>query len=762
MKIVTAVLFPLLQKIHPEIIPKRGLQKEDVFRWRSIDSNPQFLLTGWRLNHISGWISVRASIETPDPISPKLYLDFGEGYSESKAVHMTEVDLGVYQAELMLPSAPKSVRFDPTETSGDVFELQRFEIRVHSEAIHIMHQILSVTKHDFLNGTDPLRIYKKSYARYKKHQLSGMLERLEKEYKKLHPFRVQRASSRHTNYLNWIHRNERQVSAVFREEEFGILPLISIVMPTYNTPKTFLKKAIDSVIRQSYPYWELCIADDASEDEELLHILESYAKSDERVRIFYREENGGICQASNDALLLAKGEFVAFMDHDDKLPAHALLEIVKAINEKPNVQLIYTDEDKIDEKGRRYDPHFKSDWNPDMLLSQNYISHLTVIRRSLLKEVGYLRTGYEGVQDYDLLLRVAERISENEVVHIEKILYHWRAFEGSTAYDPDAKSYTTERGVKALEEHMSRKGVEAKVEQGMLPNTYKVHYPLREETLVSLIIPTRDGYDILSLCIRSILEKTTFGRYEILILDNQTTDPKTLRYFDFLRKAHTNIRIVKYDKPFNYAAINNFGVSHAKGDLICLLNNDVEVISDHWLTEMVQHALRPEIGAVGAKLYYDDDTIQHAGVILGIGGVAGHSHKYFRRAAHGYFSRLKIIQNFSAVTSACLVVRKSVYEEVGGMNEEHLKVAFNDVDFCIRVREQGYRNLWTPYVELYHHESVSRGQEDTREKKARFSREVAYMKKRWGRKLQHDPYYNSNLTLQHENFTIKGNFRGSR
>ncbi len=753
--VLTSVFFPFLQSVTPSLLPYRGLKYVESATWQSLDNDPQFIVNSRLFNILSGWISVRVNIDSESIVIPKLYFDFGEGYSEARAVTMYQIDEGIYQAELMLPKALDNLRFDPTDEAS-IFTISSFQIRAHSELLHTVYQFISIMKHDHKSDTDTLRIFKKSYARYKKHHWTGMLERLEKEYNRLHPFRVQRATSVHIDYLNWIRKNERNHNnEIFDKDLFKYTPLISIVMPTYNTPAEYLKKAIDSVIDQSYPYWELCIADDASSDGNTLQLLAQHMKKYDRIHVVFRNTNGDISLASNTALDMAKGEYVAFLDHDDMLAPNALLEVVKVINSRADAKFIYSDEDKIDERGRRFAPHFKSDWNPDMFLSHNYISHLSVIQKSLLDKVENFRVGYEGSQDYELFLRVIDQLSPYEIVHIEKILYHWRAFEGSTAFDPKAKSHTTAAGLKALKDYFFTKNEVVKVEEGLLPNTYKVIYPIADEPLVSLIIPTRDGYDILFLCIKSILEKTIYKNYEIIIIDNQTTDLKTLAYLDDLTKTYSCIRIIKYDKAFNYSAINNFAVTHANGDIVGLVNNDVEIISDHWLTEMVQHALRPEIGVVGAKLYYDDDTIQHAGVILGIGGVAGHSHKSYKKSDHGYFSRLKIIQNYSAVTGACLIVRKMLFEEVTGLNEDHLGIAFNDVDFCLKLQEKGYRNLWTPYVELYHHESVSRGEEDDRIKRERFNSEVNYMKKKWGEKLKEDPFYNSNLTLMHENFTIK-------
>jgi len=687
-------------------------------------------------------------------LAPKIYLDYGDGYSETHTILLFQTEEETYQTEFMLSSAIVGMRFDPTDTVS-TFTIDDLTITSHSEILHIIYQLGSIAKHDHDSHTDLFRILKKSYARYKKHGRRGMLERLDKEYKKIHPYKVQRATSKYIAYINWIRKNEKNIHEPLSTSEYPYQPMISIVMPTYNTPEDFLKKAIESVIAQSYQNWELCIADDASSDKKTLHLLNEYRKKYDNICVYFRSKNGHISQASNTALKLAKGKYVAFLDHDDMLAPNALKEVVKMLNQNQDLKLIYSDEDKIDEEDNRFDPHFKSDWNPDMFFSQNYISHLTVLKKEVIHQTGGFRIGYEGSQDYDLLLRTLNHIKESEIAHIEKVLYHWRALPGSTALNASQKDYTTLSGLKALKDFFDKKDKGIKVSKGLLPNTYKVIYPLpQEQPLVTLLIPTRDGYDILSKCVQSILDKTIYKNYEIIILDNQTSDSKTLEYFKFLIANHPTIKIVKYDKPFNYSAINNFGAEHAKGKLIGLVNNDVEVISDHWLSEMVQHALRPEIGAVGAKLYYDNDTIQHAGVVLGIGGVAGHTHKHQKRDSHGYFSRLKIIQNYSAVTAACLLVRKELFDEVDGLEEEHLKVAFNDIDFCLKLQEKGYRNLWTPYVELYHHESISRGSEDNEEKKERFNQEVLYMIQKWDKTLKNDTYYNSNLTNKYDNFEL--------
>lgn len=606
----------------------------------------------------------------------------------------------------------------------------------------LVKKIFSIMWHE--RKRSPFRILKKTITRTIKHDKEYMLKKLEKEHLKI--------AKIDSLYPLWVEKNEKNI---LDTELLEYNPLISIITPTYNTEVSYLKKMLDSVLAQTYVNWELCIADDASTSKKTVQILHEYAKTHKNIKVFFRETNGHISEASNTALSLASGKYLAFLDHDDTLSPNALYEMVKKLNVNKNLKLIYSDEDKIDENENRSNPHFKSGWNPDMFFSQNYICHLTFIKKDIVDAIGGFRIGYEGSQDYDLLLRAMEHIDYSEIDRVEKVLYHWRAIKGSTALRADEKSYSHIAGLKALQDYFEKKDKNIKVEDGLLPNTYKVNYPLptTDYPLVSILIPTRDGYDILSKCVESIRAKTLYPNYEIVILDNETKCQKTLTYFEKF-KAYPNTRILEYHKPFNYSAINNFGVKHTKGDVVVFLNNDVEIISSGWLREMVQHALREEIGAVGAKLYYDNNTIQHAGVVLGIGGVAGHSHKYFLKDAHGYFSRLKIIQNYSAVTGACLAVRKKLFEEVGGFDEENLKVAFNDVDFCMKLQAKGYRNIWTPYAELYHHESISRGSDETQEKKERFKSEVLYMKNKWLSKLEEDRYYNCNLTNKYENLTI--------
>lgn len=565
-----------------------------------------------------------------------------------------------------------------------------------------------------------------------------------------------RLVSHGNDYVSWVHRydvltDEMRSAMRTRIDAFSHQPLISVVMPTYNPNPDWLIAAIESVRTQIYPRWELCIADDASTHAAVRPILESYAKKDSRIKIVFRAQNGHISAASNSALGRASGEWVALMDHDDLLSEHALFWVADAINRNPEAGLIYSDEDKIDEEGKRSEPNFKCDWNVDLFHSYNMISHLGVYRTDLVSEVGGFRVGFEGSQDYDLALRCAERLGPNQIHHIPRVLYHWRKHVESTAHAVGAKSYAVLAGERALNEHFARQNVNARAEWEQ-PG-YRIRYALPEiPPMVSLIIPTRNGLHLVKQCVQSILDKTTYPDYEILIVDNGSDDPSILEYFDELQ-GDARIRVVRDERPFNYSALNNAAVKLARGEVIGLLNNDVEVIAPEWLSEMVSLALQPGVGAVGARLWYPNDTLQHGGVIM-IGGVAGHAHKYLPRQSRGYAGRASVIQGFSAVTAACMVIRKTIYEDVGGLNETDLKVAFNDVDFCLRVGEAGYRNVWTPYAELYHHESASRGYEDTPEKRARFERETEFMKRRWGDLLSNDPAYSPNLTLNHEDFSL--------
>lgn len=589
--------------------------------------------------------------------------------------------------------------------------------------------------------------------------LRGVIRKLS-QHRSVHIPRPSKGSGAHdrNDYTEWVRRYDTltEASREKMRQEMQCMPCqpcISIVMPTYNANPVWLAEAIESVMAQAYGNWELCIADDASTKSEVKELLLAFAERDRRIKVCFREKNGHISEASNSALQLATGEWVALLDHDDVLPAHALFYVAKAIASSPSARLIYSDEDKIDKEGNRFSPYFKCGWNMDLFYSHNMFSHLGVYQKQLVESVGGFRKGMEGSQDYDLALRCIEAAGVEAIVHIPRILYHWRVHEESTAGSAvDAKPYAMIAGERALNEHFQRMRVNGSVE--LVPYGYRARYGLPKALpLVSLIIPTRNCMKLLKQCVSSILEKTDYGNYEILVVDNGTDEVDALEYLESL-KAMDTIEVIRDDSPFNYASLNNKAVAMARGDVIGLINNDIEVISPNWLCEMVSHALRPGVGAVGAKLLYPDDTVQHAGVLLGVGGIANHAHRGFPRGHNGYFSRAQLISSFSAVTAACMVVQKKYYLQVGGLDEVNLAVAYNDIDFCLRLKEAGLRNIWTPYAELYHHESASRGYEDNPEKIARLQNEEGYMRQRWGHSIEHDPAYSPNLSIEDTDFSL--------
>jgi O-antigen biosynthesis protein len=558
------------------------------------------------------------------------------------------------------------------------------------------------------------------------------------------------------DYPAWLSRVEptaAQLARMRAKAQRRPGPRLSILMPVYNPAPEHLAAAIESVLGQAYPHWELCICDDASTAPEVAALLERHALADRRIRVVSRSANGGIGAATADALALASGEFIVLLDHDDVLPPWSLYFVADAIVRDDALDIIYSDEDKLDEQNRRCQPHFKPDWNPELLYSINYFGHLVAIRRSLVLDAGGVRGGFDGSQDFDLVLRCTARTSADRIHHIPAILYHWRMSPQSTARDPGAKNYAHLAGIRALQSRFA--GIDGlRVEDGPFPTSYRVRFPLPDPLpRVSVLIPTRDGYTHLARCIHSLEQRVRYPDLELIVLDNQSRDPQTLDYFAALSAAG-RARVLRYDHPFNYSAINNFGALHASGEVLLLLNDDVEAIEAGWIEEMLAYLHRDGVGAVGAKLLYPDRRIQHAGVILGIGGVAGHSHKYAAEHDYGYFGRLVLPQALSAVTGACLMVRREAFDAVGGLEEGKLGVAFNDVDFCLRLRERGWRCVWTPYARLIHHESLSRGYEDTPEKQARFAREVQHMMERWHGVLARDPHYNPNLTLRHEDFSL--------
>lgn len=570
---------------------------------------------------------------------------------------------------------------------------------------------------------------------------------------------VQPAAQRTSEYqiiLNhWADKRQKQTALLHDlKSQLDGFVRFSVVVPVYNPDIPYLDAMIQSVQAQSYDNWELCLADDLSRAE-VRDFLTQKAAQDSRIRLVLRDENGHISRATNSAIDVVTGDFIALLDHDDLLDPDALLMVAAAIADNPTAQILYTDEDKVRMNGERYDPHFKPDWNRDLLYGLNYVSHLGVYATALVKQVGGFRVGFEGAQDYDLLLRCIEQIDDTQIVHIPKVLYSWRASPGSTAASNEAKPYATQAGIRALSEHLERvHGRPIDVVDGPFAFSYRVQWPLDTQPLVSIIIPTRDRLHLTQAAVDSILAKTDYPNLEIIIVDNASVERETLAWFAQIQSADSRVRVLRDDRPFNYSALNNAAVAQARGDVIALLNNDVTVINNDWLSEMVSLAIRPGTGCVGAKLYYPDGRIQHAGVVIGMGGVAGHAHLFFPEHDGGYFGRLLVRQAYSAVTAACLVVRRDIYYAVGGLNETNLTVAFNDVDFCLKVRAAGYTNVWTPWAELTHYESASRGQDDTPEKAARFKEEVSFMMEKWLAENTVDPCYNPNLTLDRQDFSF--------
>lgn len=610
----------------------------------------------------------------------------------------------------------------------------------------------------------------------------GAITNLQDTYRRTATLRIKRLMG--NDYSAFIALNDtlkkNDVRAMRkRVPHLPLRPVISLIMPVQAPIVELFREALDSVSGQIYPHWELLLAGDFSADTQSLTIANEYRNKNAQVKIVSVKPGADMAATFNSALELAQGEFVARINQHDRIPSHALFLLAREISKYPDADLIYTDDDNIDDTNKRLNPRFKPDWNPDMFFSCNYLANLVLYRHARAQELGGYRACFEGAEDYDLSLRYLRDIPAAKIRHIPRVLYHSRASgqdAGSTplhdrgegrgegsAHQPTTPSplrgegwgegTAHESGKRALAAYFEGSGVIA--EDGPAPGLYRIKHPLpAQPPLVSIIIPTRDRVEILKKCIESILQKTDYENWEMLVVDNQSVEPQTHTYFDQIQRD-ARIKVIRYEKPFNYSAMNNYAVQLSQGEILALLNNDVEVIAGEWLSEMVSHAIRTEIGAVGAKLLYSNGLVQHAGVILGIGGVAGHAHKYLKGCDHGYCHRAIISQNLSAVTGACLVVRKSIYEEVGGLNEVSLAVAFNDIDFCLKLLAAGYRNVYSPYAILYHHESISRGHDDTPEKHALYTQESGYMKNSWGDSLKLDPAYNPNLTLEFENFFIK-------
>ncbi len=556
-----------------------------------------------------------------------------------------------------------------------------------------------------------------------------------------------------------------------RETHFVYEPKISILVPLYRTPEKFLREMIASVEAQTYTNWELVLSDGSGADSPLTAFLNEYERRNDKIVVLHNNTQLRIAENTNAAMEAATGEYIVFGDHDDLFAPNALFECVRILNDKPDTEFIYTDEDKTDSSGKKYfEPHFKPDYSPDLLCSMNYFCHMVLVKKTLQERVGLLDPAFDGAQDYDYVLRCMEQTTPEQTVHIPKILYHWRCHGESTAENPESKRYAFDAGRRAIQAHYDRLGIPATAVDGEYAGLYHSDYQIQGEPLISILIPNKDHIADLRKCIDAIEAKSDYRNYEYIIIENNSTEEETFAGYQQLEAENPKVRVVYYDRvqneegiwepvqekrEFNYSAINNFGAEHANGEYFLLLNNDTEIINPDCLRQLLGYCQRPDVGIVGARLYYEDDTIQHAGVVLGFGGIAGHTFIGEKRGDNGYFSRIICAQNYSAVTAACMMVKAAAFREVGGMSTE-LKVAFNDIDFCMKIRKAGYLIVYNPRAELYHYESKSRGLENTQEKIERFNREMACFLDRWGDQVKAgDPYYNPNLTLDKANFSLK-------
>ena len=739
---------------------KLEVLKAERRKWTAQDSNARFSISRSDAATpvlAAGWYRLKGSVRvfTGTLAAPCFSLVYASGPAEPMRIRIGVAEPnanGQIDALVLFTHDVAELSFHPSARSV-AFTMEDFELRKLQRAEWICRLIVAL--HRGAGVASNLDVRGMFYGIAKcvlRGDLRQAAELLTTDY-------LKSTEELYSSYQKWLEKYDTIDASQLRLlslrgqklAEDG--PTISLLLPVYQTPERYLRRCIESVLNQAYPRWQLCVADDASPDGSIRSIVAEYAARDARIRFVFREMNGHISEASNSALLIAEGEFIGFLDHDDELRPHALLEVVEKLRCNPDAGLIYSDEDKIDAEGRRFDPYFKPDWNLDLLRSQNFLCHFTVIRADLVREVGGFRAGFEGSQDHDLFLRCVEKLPQAQILHIPKVLYHWRAIVGSTALGHQAKGYAAEAGRRAVNEHFERIGSRARVTH-VNHGHYRANWPIQSPVpKVSILIPTRDRVELLRACVHSVFERTDYSDFEVVIIDNQSQERETLVYLEEMRHQ-PRVRVLRYDKAFNYSAINNWAAGQCDGQLLCLMNNDIEVLSGNWLEEMAGHALRPDVGAVGAMLYYPDQTIQHAGVILGIGGVANHAYLARPRGYGGHGGRARVVQNLSAVTGACLVVRRSTYTQLGGL-DERLQVAFNDVDFCLRLLEAGYVNVWTPFAELYHHESASRGAEDSDEKIARFHGEVRHMEERWAIMLAGDPAYNPNLSLAIEHCSFE-------
>ena len=724
-----------------------ALNGSKKFLWFSISTaqlvkkkgKPQFFLEEVQVDHREGVCRVRGWAVYRQPL--EIYLEDDRGHRipcEIQRVNRVDVQNQFQETEV-------------EDHCGFFFELpiegrKRFRLIFQAGKVKMIRQI-ALQPYKLL--MEKAVVYYRRGSRYLKlHGVKALVDKVVSKFKD--------RKKKPIPYSQWLPRHlpSRAELEAQRKETFPWTPTFSVVVPLYKTPEKYLLRLVESLKEQTYPHWELCLSDGSGPDSPLAGLLEKIAGEEPRVRVVSHRTPLQISENTNAAIGVATGDFIAFADHDDELTAHALYECAKAVNENRDTDVIYSDEDKMSMDGHKFfQPHFKPDFNIDLLCTVNYICHLFVARRDLISRVGMLRKEYDGAQDYDFIFRCVE--NAERIVHIPKILYHWRSHEDSTAENPESKLYAFDAGQRAVQAHYDRIGVKAEVKKGEFLGLYRTTFLRDHDPLISIIIPNKDHIDDLKRCIDAIDQRSTYRNYEYIIVENNSTEKETFAFYQQLEATNPKVKVVYWSGNFNFSAINNFGARYAKGEYFLLLNNDTEIINDDCLEELLGYCTRSDVGAVGARLYYEDDTIQHAGVVIGFGGIAGHCFVQQKRGFTGYCHRIICAQDYSAVTAACMMVKRSAFEQVGGLSEE-LEVAFNDIDFCLKLREAGYLIVYNPYAELYHYESKSRGLEDTPEKVARFNREIKTFEERWPDILRDgDPFYNPNLTLDSQDFSLK-------
>lgn len=678
-------------------------------------------------------------------------------YTQPVQVKVTDLEHNEIPCEIQYMNRPDVVdmydEFDVETKCGFFIELKKIPVK----------EFLLV----FIAGDS--RVEKKISMKREQIYLEKSQEYWEKgcRYLKLHGpveltkkavSKVKRHRYETIEYSKWLKKHLPSKAELERQRKikFEWEPKFSIVVPLYKTPEKYLRAMVDSVKQQTYGNWQLCLSDGSGPDSPLQELLAELQRGEPRIKVISHQQPLKISENTNAAIQAADGEFIVFADHDDTLTAHALYECVKALNGNKNLEVLYSDEDKMTMDGHKFfQYHFKPDFNIDLLCTVNYICHLFVAKRELIDRVGVLRPEFDGAQDYDFIFRCVEDAGEEKIHHIPKILYHWRCHEDSTSENPESKLYAFDAGQRAVQAHFDRIGVNAEVYKGEYLGLYRTRYIREYDPLISIIIPNKDHIDDLKRCMDSIDKNSTYKNYEYIIVENNSEDPETFAYYEQLEAVNPRVHVVYWKGVFNYSAINNFGETYANGEYLLLLNNDTEIINPDCLEELLGYCMRDDVGAVGARLYYEDDTIQHAGVVVGFGGIAGHCFVMQKRGYTGYCHRIICAQDYSAVTAACMMVKREAFKEVGGLSED-LQVAFNDIDFCMKLRQAGYLIVYNPYAELYHYESKSRGLEDTPEKVARFNREIETFAKKWPDILRDgDPYYNPNLTLNSQDFSLK-------